>query len=236
MFFEATNLTVTYDRVTALKDVSIRMEEGQIIALIGANGAGKTTLLRACTSLVAVKSGSIRFNGVDITGMRSELIVREGITMVPEGRQIYPYMSVKDNMLMGAYLRDDKPGIKDDMERLYELFPRVKERLAQQAGTLSGGEQQMVAICRALMARPKLLFMDEPSLGLAPLVVREIAHAISEINKKDRLSIILVEQNSRMALRISSYAYVLETGSLALEGESSRLVQDPHIVKLYLGG
>ncbi|MBE8182811.1 MAG: ABC transporter ATP-binding protein [Candidatus Portiera sp.] len=236
MFFEIKNIVVAYDSVTALNDVSIKMEEGQIIALIGANGAGKTTLLRAATSLVPVQKGSITFNDVDITDMKSELIVREGITMVPEGRQIYPYMSVKDNMLMGAYLRNDKAGIRDDLDRLYQLFPRVKERMKQQAGTLSGGEQQMVAICRALMARPKLLFMDEPSLGLAPIVIREIANVILEINKSDNLSIVLVEQNSRMALRISSYAYVLETGKMALEGDSKKLVKDPHIVKLYLGG
>ena len=236
MFFEVNNIVVAYDRVTALKNVSIRMDEGQIIALIGANGAGKTTLLRACTSLVPVESGTVTFNGKDITDMKSEYIVREGITMVPEGRQIYPYMSVKDNMLMGAYLRNDKAGIRSDLDRLYTLFPRVKERMGQQAGTLSGGEQQMVAICRALMARPKLLFMDEPSLGLAPMVIREIANAIIEINKEDNLSIVLVEQNSRMALRISSYAYVLETGNMALEGNSTKLIKDPHIIKLYLGG
>ena len=236
MFFEVNNIVVAYDRVTALKNVSIRMDEGQIIALIGANGAGKTTLLRACTSLVPVESGTVTFNGKDITDMKSEYIVREGITMVPEGRQIYPYMSVKDNMLMGAYLRNDKAGIRSDLDRLYTLFPRVKERMGQQAGTLSGGEQQMVAICRALMARPKLLFMDEPSLGLAPMVIREIANAIIEINKEDNLSIVLVEQNSRMALRISSYAYVLETGKMALEGNSTKLIKDPHIIKLYLGG
>ncbi len=236
MFFEVNNIVVAYDRVTALKNVSIRMDEGQIIALIGANGAGKTTLLRACTSLVPVESGTVTFNGKDITDMKSEYIVREGITMVPEGRQIYPYMSVKDNMLMGAYLRNDKAGIRSDLDRLYTLFPRVKERMGQQAGTLSGGEQQMVAICRALMARPKLLFMDEPSLGLAPMVIREIANAIIEINREDNLSIVLVEQNSRMALRISSYAYVLETGNMALEGNSTKLIKDPHIIKLYLGG
>ena len=236
MFFEVKNLSVKYDRVTALKGVSIRMEEGQIISLIGANGAGKTTMLRACTSLVPIDSGVITFNGKDITGLRSEFIVREGITMVPEGRQVYPFMTVKDNLLMGAYLRNDKKEINEDLNRLYQLFPRIKERMSQQAGTLSGGEQQMVAICRALMARPKLLLMDEPSLGLAPMVVREIANAIAEINKEDRLSIILVEQNSRMALRISSYAYVLETGSLALEGKSAKLIKDPHIIKLYLGG
>lgn len=236
MFFEVNNIVVSYDRVTALDDVSIRMDEGQIIALIGANGAGKTTILRACTSLVPVQGGSVSFNGKDITDMKSELIVREGITMVPEGRQIYPFMSVKDNLLMGAYLRNDKAGINQDLDRYYQLFPRVKERMNQQAGTLSGGEQQMVAICRALMARPKLLFMDEPSLGLAPMVIREIANAIIEINKSDNLSIVLVEQNSRMALRISDYAYVLETGKVALEGNSDKLVKDPHIVKLYLGG
>ena len=236
MLLEAKNITVNYDRVTALDNISIGLDEGQIISIIGANGAGKTTLLRAITSLVGLESGEITFKGERIDNISTENIVKKGITMVPEGRQIYPFMSVKDNLLMGAYLRKDKAEIARDMERIFTLLPRVKERIKQQAGTLSGGEQQMVAIGRALMTKPTLLLMDEPSLGLAPMLVREIASTIVEINKNDNISIVLVEQNSRMALRISSYGYVLETGRMGLEGESKKLINDPHVIKLYLGG
>ncbi len=236
MLLEAKNITVNYDRVTALDNISIGLDEGQIISIIGANGAGKTTLLRAITSLVGLESGEITFKGERIDNITTENIVKKGITMVPEGRQIYPFMSVKDNLLMGAYLRKDKAEIARDMERIFTLLPRVKERIKQQAGTLSGGEQQMVAIGRALMTKPTLLLMDEPSLGLAPMLVREIASTIVEINKSDNISIVLVEQNSRMALRISSYGYVLETGRMGLEGESKKLINDPHVIKLYLGG
>ena len=236
MLLEAKNITVKYDRVTALDNISIGLDEGQIISIIGANGAGKTTLLRAITSLVGLESGEITFKGERIDNISTENIVKKGITMVPEGRQIYPFMSVKDNLLMGAYLRKDKAEIARDMERIFTLLPRVKERIKQQAGTLSGGEQQMVAIGRALMTKPTLLLMDEPSLGLAPMLVREIASTIVEINKNDNISIVLVEQNSRMALRISSYGYVLETGRMGLEGESKKLINDPHVIKLYLGG
>ena len=236
MLLEAKNITVNYDRVTALDNISIGLDEGQIISIIGANGAGKTTLLRAITSLVGLESGEITFKGERIDNITTENIVKKGITMVPEGRQIYPFMSVKDNLLMGAYLRKDKAEIARDMERIFTLLPRVKERIKQQAGTLSGGEQQMVAIGRALMTKPTLLLMDEPSLGLAPMLVREIASTIVEINKNDNISIVLVEQNSRMALRISSYGYVLETGRMGLEGESKKLINDPHVIKLYLGG
>ena len=236
MLLEAKNITVNYDRVTALDNISIGLDEGQIISIIGANGAGKTTLLRAITSLVGLESGEITFKGERIDNISTENIVKKGITMVPEGRQIYPFMSVKDNLLMGAYLRKDKAEIARDMERIFTLLPRVKERIKQQAGTLSGGEQQMVAIGRALMTKPTLLLMDEPSLGLAPMLVREIASTIVEINKSDNISIVLVEQNSRMALRISSYGYVLETGRMGLEGESKKLINDPHVIKLYLGG
>ena len=236
MLLEAKNITVNYDRVTALDNISIGLDEGQIISIIGANGAGKTTLLRAITSLVGLESGEITFKGERIDNISTENIVKKGITMVPEGRQIYPFMSVKDNLLMGAYLRKNKAEIARDMERIFTLLPRVKERIKQQAGTLSGGEQQMVAIGRALMTKPTLLLMDEPSLGLAPMLVREIASTIVEINKSDNISIVLVEQNSRMALRISSYGYVLETGRMGLEGESKKLINDPHVIKLYLGG
>lgn len=220
----------------ALRGISMALEQGDIVTLIGANGAGKTTTLRAITGLTKIRSGEIWFDGKRIEGLSPEKVVALGISMVPEGRHVYPYMSVKDNLLMGAYLRKDKKAIADDLERIYTRFPRLKERLRQQGGSLSGGEQQMVAISRALMARPKLLLLDEPSLGLAPMMVREIAKAILTINKEDRVSVILVEQNSRMALKISSKGYVLESGHVALEDESKNLINNDHVRRLYLGG
>lgn len=236
MYFECKDLTVRYDKVTALRGIALRLEEGQVVALIGANGAGKTTTLRAITGLKRPAQGEIWFDGQRIDGLPPAEIVARGIAMVPEGRRIYPYMSVKDNLLMGAYLRRDKAGIQRDLERIFVRFPRVKERLHQQGGTLSGGEQEMVVVGRALMARPKLLLLDEPSLGLAPMVVREIARMVTEVNRDDKVSVILVEQNSRMALKVSSYAYVLETGKVGLEGPSAELMDNDHVRKLYLGG
>jgi branched-chain amino acid transport system ATP-binding protein len=236
MYLECRGLTVRYDKVTALRDVSIRLEQGQIAALIGANGAGKTTTLKAITGLKKPATGEVWFDGQRIDQLPPSQIVARGISMVPEGRRIYPYMTVKDNLLMGAYLRRDKAGIQQDLEKIYTRFPRVKERIGQQAGTLSGGEQEMVVVGRALMARPKLLLLDEPSLGLAPMVVRDIAKMIVEVNREDKVSIVLVEQNSRMALRVSTHAYVLETGKVGLEGPSAELMNNDHIRKLYLGG
>jgi branched-chain amino acid transport system ATP-binding protein len=236
MYFEARNISVRYDKVTALRDVSIRLEEGRVVALIGSNGAGKTTTLRAITGLKRPSQGEVWFEGERIDQLPPAKIVARGIAMVPEGRHVYPYMSVKDNLLMGAYLRDDKPGIKSDLEKIFTRFPRVKERMNQQAGTLSGGEQEMVVVGRALMARPRLLLLDEPSLGLAPMVVREIARLVTEVNREEKVSVILVEQNSRMALKVSQHAYVLETGKVGLEGPSAELMHNDHIRKLYLGG
>jgi branched-chain amino acid transport system ATP-binding protein len=236
MYFECKNLTVRYDKVTALRGVSLGLEQGQVAALIGANGAGKSTTLRAITGMKKPAEGEIWFEGQRIDRLPPAEIVARGIAMVPEGRRIYPYMTVKDNLLMGAYLRKDKAGIARDLERIYVRFPRVKERLNQQGGTLSGGEQEMVVVGRALMARPKLLLLDEPSLGLAPMVVREIAKMIVEVNRDDKVSIVLVEQNSRMALKVSRHAYVLETGKVGLEGPSAELMHNDHIRKLYLGG
>lgn len=212
------------------------LEEGEIVTLIGANGAGKTTTLRAVTGLTPITMGEIWFAGQRINGFPPQKIVAMGISMVPEGRRIYPYMNVKDNLLMGAYRRRDRQGIALDLERIYTLFPRLKERLRQQGGSLSGGEQQMVAISRALMSKPKLLLLDEPSLGLAPMMVREIARAITTINKEDKVSIILVEQNSRMALKLSTKGYVLENGRVALEDSSANLINNDHVRRLYLGG
>ena len=236
MYFELKNINIHYDKVQALENVSICLERGEIVALIGANGAGKTSTLRAITALVRPSAGEIWFDGKRIDGLEPAAVVALGISMVPEGRHVYPFMSVKDNLLMGAYLRKDKSAIKQDLEGIYARFPRVKERIRQQAGSLSGGEQQMVVISRALMARPKLLLLDEPSLGLAPKVVRDIARAIVEINRDEGISVVLVEQNSRMALKISNRAYALETGRIALAGKSSDLLNDDHIRKLYLGG
>jgi branched-chain amino acid transport system ATP-binding protein len=235
MYLELKNVWVAYDRVMALKDVSLALERGEIVALIGANGAGKTTMLRAITGLVKAVRGEIRFDGHRLDTQRPEQIVARGISMVPEGRHVYPYMNVKDNLLMGAYLRRDTPRIRADLERIFARFPRLKERLRQPAGSLSGGEQQMLAIGRALMARPRLLLLDEPSLGLAPMMVREIAGAITTINREDQVSVILVEQNSRVALRIASRGYVLETGRIPLQGRSVDLLNNDHVRQLYLG-
>jgi branched-chain amino acid transport system ATP-binding protein len=229
-------LMVTYDKAPALRGVSIALDAGEIVALIGANGAGKTTTLRAITGLVRASAGEIRFEGERIDGLTAPQIVARGVVMVPEGRRIYPYMSVKDNLLMGAYLRRDRRGERDDLDRVYERFPRLRERQRQQAGTLSGGEQEMLAVGRALMARPRLLLLDEPSLGLAPLMTAEIARMIVAINRDDGVGVVLVEQNSRLALRISHRAYVLETGNVKLSGRASTLLGDDAIRQAYLGG
>lgn len=234
-YFEAKNIDVFYEKIHALSNVSISLAEGDIVAVIGTNGAGKTTALRAITGLTPIAAGEIWFDGKRIDRMPPDEIVALGISMVPEGRHVYPLMNVRDNLLMGAFLRKDKAAIKRDLELMFERFPVLKERISQQASTLSGGEQQIVAISRALMARPKLLLMDEPSLGLAPLIVRDIARSILSINREDKVSVILVEQNSRMALKLSSRAYVLETGRVALEGTSADLADNDEVRKLYLG-
>ncbi len=234
-YFSLNNVTVRYDHVLAVSDISIQLEEKQIISLIGSNGAGKTTTLRAITGLTSISSGSIRFADLQIDRMSPHDIVAKGIVMVPEGRHVFPYMTVKDNLLMGAFARRDKSDIKRDIDRIWQRFPRLLERKNQHAGTMSGGEQQMLVIGRALMAKPKLLLLDEPSLGLAPLLVQEIARSIVSINQEEGVSIILVEQNSRMALRVSDRTYALETGRIALEGESKELIRDDRVRQLYLG-
>lgn len=234
-FFSVSDLVVRYDRVLAVRKVSLACEAGSAIALIGANGAGKTSTLRAITGLVRPASGEIRLEGTRIDGLAPAAIAARGITMVPEGRHVFPLMSIRDNLLMGAYLRRDPPAIRADLDRLLDRFPRLAERIHQQAGTLSGGEQEMVVVARALMARPRLLLLDEPSLGLAPKIVADIAALILSIIRDDRVSVILVEQNSRMALRLSRHAYVLETGRVALSGPSSALAEDDHVRRLYLG-
>ncbi len=230
------NAELYYDHVYALKGVSIDVEEGETVALIGANGAGKSSILRAITGLRKLKSGEIRYAGKRIDGQTPDAIVRMGIAMVPEGRRVFPLMSVRDNLLMGAFTRSDKAGIAQSLEMVLGRFPRLKERFTQQSGTLSGGEQQMMVIGRALMTKPRLLLLDEPSLGVAPKLVQDIARSIVAINRDEKVSVLLVEQNSRMALRISHRAYALTTGSIALSGNSAELIADERVKKLYLGG
>ena len=237
---ELQGVSLRYGEVRALEKVSLHVDTGQIVALIGANGAGKSSALRAITGLRKVAAGEVKLNGRVINSVQiqepAHALVRQGVAMVPEGRHVFPYMSIKDNLLMGAYTRDDKAAIATDLERVCERFPRLKERFHQQGSSLSGGEQQMVAIGRALMAKPKLLLLDEPSLGIAPQVIRLIGRSLLEINRADGITVVLVEQNSRMALALSSYAYVLETGQVALEGASKELMHNEHVKRLYLGG
>jgi branched-chain amino acid transport system ATP-binding protein len=230
------NAELYYDHVYALKGVSIEVNEGETVALIGANGAGKSSILRAITGLRKLRSGEVHFDGKRIDGTAADAIVKLGIAMVPEGRRVFPIMSVKDNLLMGAFTRSDRAGIAQTLESVLTRFPRLKERYGQQAGTLSGGEQQMMVIGRALMAKPKLLLLDEPSLGIAPKLVQDIARSIVAISRDEKVSVLLVEQNSRMALRISQRAYALTTGSVALSGNSAELLKDDRIKALYLGG
>ncbi|MDR3470633.1 MAG: ABC transporter ATP-binding protein [Devosia sp.] len=235
-YFELRNLSVRYDQVLALNDVSIELSRGEIVALIGTNGAGKSTVLRTITGLKRAYTGEIWLEGERIDHLQPGELVARGVVMVPEGRHVYPLMSVCDNLLMGAYLRHDNRAVKSDLEGILDRFPRLRERLKQQAGTLSGGEQEMLVVGRALMARPRLLLLDEPSLGLAPMVTKDIARLITTINREDGVSVILVEQNSRMALKISSRAYVLETGKVGLQGKSGDLLDNDHVRRLYLGG
>jgi branched-chain amino acid transport system ATP-binding protein len=225
-----------YDHVYALKGVSLELNEGETVALIGANGAGKSSILRAITGLRRIRSGSIHFAGRQIDGLPPDEIVKMGIAMVPEGRRVFPFMSVRDNLLMGAFTRSDQAGIRNSLEMVLTRFPRLKERFTQSAGTMSGGEQQMLVIGRALMASPRLLLLDEPSLGIAPKLVQEIARSIVAINRDEKVSVLLVEQNSRMALSISHRAYALTTGSVALQGNSRELLADERVKALYLGG
>ena len=230
------NVELYYDHVYALKGVSIRLDIGETVALIGANGAGKSSILRAITGLARPRSGQITYKNESLLDHDAPTIVKKGIAMVPEGRRVFPYMSVKDNLLMGAFTRTDKDGIKDTLESVLTRFPRLRERYGQMAGTLSGGEQQMMVIGRALMAKPNLLLLDEPSLGIAPKLVQEIARSIISINREENVSVLLVEQNSKMALSISNRAYALTTGVVAVECKSADLLDDPRIKAAYLGG
>lgn len=228
------NVSVSYGAIEALTDINLHVEQGEVVTLIGANGAGKTTTLRTITGLLEPKTGRVTYEGKQISGVATHKLVPMGIAMSPEGRGVFANLTVKENLEMGAYIRKDKRGINDDMERGFTLFPRLKEREQQKAGTLSGGEQQMLAMARALMSRPRLLLLDEPSLGLAPLVVHTIFEAIEEISNEGA-TILLVEQNANAALHHSDRAYVLETGSIVMEGVSRDIAKDPRVREAYLG-
>lgn len=231
---KVTDLCVSYGAIQALRGVSLEVETGQVVALIGANGAGKSTTLRAISGMLRPRSGRIVFRGQETTGLKSHLLVRRGMAHAPEGRGIFHNLSVDENLALGAYLRSDRPGIQQDLEYCFTLFPRLKERYQQFAGTLSGGEQQMLAIARALMSRPALLILDEPSLGLAPRIVERIFSTLREVNERG-VSVLLVEQNAHLALSLAHHAYVLETGEMALGGPSQELLKDPRIRRAYLG-
>lgn len=232
---EVSRLEVRYGGIRALHDLSLKVPRGSIVTLIGANGAGKSTTLRTISGLVAPSSGTIRFDGLEIAGLPAHRIVSAGLAHVPEGRLVFPELSVKENLLMGAYLRRDRKEIGADLEWVGEFFPRLRERIAQQAGTLSGGEQQMLAIGRALMGRPRCLMLDEPSLGIAPLLVETIFERLVALNRERGMTMLLVEQNASLALQVSRYAYVLETGSIHLEGPSAELRDRPEVRAAYLG-
>jgi branched-chain amino acid transport system ATP-binding protein len=233
---EIDRLDVYYGNIHALKGVSLRVQEGEIVTMIGANGAGKTTTLRTISALLRPRAGSIRFRGESIEQCPADEIVRRGIGHSPEGRQIFANLTVSENLDMGAYTRRDRDGIRQDREMVFNLFPRLRERLHQRGGTLSGGEQQMLAISRALMSRPSLLLLDEPSLGIAPLLVEQIFEKIAALNREQGLTILLVEQNAHLALKVAHRAYVLETGHVELEGPARELANDERVKAHYLGG
>ena len=234
MLLEIDNIVLQYGRIQALHGISLTVEEGEIVALIGANGAGKSTTMRAVSGLRPIASGRIRFNGRDITRMRADKRVVLGISQSPEGRGIFPGMTVMENLEMGAYTRSDRAGIASDLQRVFGLFPRLAERRKQVGGTMSGGEQQMLAVGRALMSRPKLLLLDEPSMGLAPMLIQQIFEIISEINGQGT-TILLVEQNAQQALSRAHRAYVLETGRIVRSGTGEELLADPSVQEAYLG-
>ena len=229
------NLTVNYGAIRALKNISFNVEKGEIISLIGSNGAGKTTTLHSLSNIIKKQSGTVTFKGEDITNVAADKIVTKKLIQVPEGRRIFQNLTVKENLELGAFLRNDKAGIKEDMERVFEYFPRLKERLKQNSGTLSGGELQMLAMGRALMAQPELLLLDEPSMGLAPIFVDEIFEIVKKINK-DGTTILLVEQNAFKALSIANRGYILETGEITKSGPATELISDPAVKSAYLGG
>ena len=231
---EVKDLVVSYGGIEALKGISFTVEEGQIVTLIGANGAGKSTTLRAITGIVPIKSGSVLYNGQEITSLDTQKIVERGIALVPEGRRVFANLTVLENLKIGAYLRKDNAQIQKDIQHIYKLFPRLEERSWQLAGTLSGGEQQMLAVGRAMMTRPRLIMMDEPSLGLAPLVVKDIFSIIKRLSE-DGITILLIEQNANAALHAAHYGYVMETGAITLSGTGEELLASASIQEAYLG-
>jgi branched-chain amino acid transport system ATP-binding protein len=236
MFFSMKDVNLYYGVIHALKDISIEVNEGEIVTLIGANGAGKSSTLRAISALAKVSGGSIVYMDQDITNLKATEIVKRGISHVPEGRRIFADMSVYENLQMGAFLRKDKGGIKEDLDMVYTRFPILKDRSRQLGGTLSGGEQQMLTMGRALMGRPKLLLLDEPSMGLSPIYVQEIFSIIKTINEESGTTILLVEQNANMALKIANRAYIIETGSIVMQGPSEELLHSEDVINAYLGG
>jgi branched-chain amino acid transport system ATP-binding protein len=233
---ELANLTVNYGAITALRDISLRVKKGAIVTLIGGNGAGKTTTLRAVSGLLRPGAGSVKYEGRDITGFPAHRLVGMGLAHCPEGRMIFANLTVTENLAMGAYLQRDRSVIRRELEFVFATFPRLKERESQLAGTLSGGEQQMLAIGRALMSQPRCLLLDEPSLGIAPLLTKSIFETIVELNRTRGLTILLVEQNANLALEVSQYAYVLESGRIILEGDSDSIKADSRVKDAYLGG
>jgi branched-chain amino acid transport system ATP-binding protein len=234
MLLELRDVSVFYNRIQALHEISLEVAETEVVALIGANGAGKTTTMRAISGLRPIASGSIRFEGKDISKLRPDLRVVRGLCQSPEGRGIFPGMTVQENLEMGAYTRRDKAGVTSDLKRVFELFPRLAERRRQPAGTMSGGEQQMLAVGRALMSKPKLLLLDEPSMGLAPMLIQQIFSIIREINQQG-MTVLVVEQNAQQALKIADRAYVLETGRIVKSGTGAELLHDPAVKEAYLG-
>lgn len=236
MYFETTKLNVNYGVIKALTDINIELKQGEIISLIGANGAGKSTLLKTITGILKPISGSIFFKNLDITKLKAEKILKLGIAMVPEGRRVFPDLTVKENLELGGYVQSNNKIKTETYQMILDIFPRLNERLKQLAGTLSGGEQQMLAIGRALMSSPEILLLDEPSMGLSPKITKEIFKLIKDINENNRISIILVEQNAHMAMSVSNRIYVLENGKVTLEGKPEDLKNNSTIVKAYLGG
>lgn len=232
---ELKNVSINYGAIQAVRGINLEVDDGEVVTLIGANGAGKSTILRAVSRLLKLQGGSIHYQGMDITRSSPDAVVRMGIAQCPEGRQVLARQSVLDNLELGAYIRRDRPGIKADLARMFELFPRLEERKNQSAGTLSGGEQQMLAIARAMMSRPKLLMLDEPSLGLAPLIVLEIFSIIRNLNAEGT-TILLVEQNAKLAMQHSNRTYVLEAGQITFSGSSQELLSDERVLHAYLGG
>lgn len=234
MLLELKGVSVYYGTAQAVADINLQQEEGSIVSAIGANGAGKSTILKAITGLVPLRSGTIEFDGKRISGSRPDAIVKAGIACVPEGRKLFPYMTVQSNLRLGAYLRKDKQGVEEDLETVFTLFPVLKQRLPQKAGTLSGGEQQMLAIGRALMSKPRLLMMDEPSLGLAPIVIDTVVDTILEINRRG-VSVLLVEQNAGLVERVAQRCYVVEVGRIVLEGDIKDMMSNDLVRRAFLG-